>query len=402
MTSDSSLPVIGIRCDWDECLRGRDKEAWISYKYRAQPSVTGYLKLKDGKITSTEGFVVTRYTGKSVTIKHEASGTTTVFVAPLVSFPLHNRSCTRISVTSGGLGLSSGSQGELQIWETQRGVIRRTLEGHVGDIYQCLWFPSDVVVLGGGADWRTRIWCAQTGKCPVTLTGHTAPVTDMVIVERGRNVITTSKDGSARLWDVGESKCLAILCELTSSITCCVITSSNQLELPPCNELRSEREIGTAGKVLAIGCEDGTLLLITIEARAELARKILPAAVTAFSLLGNDTLAVGLENGQIHQISITKHLKTLRIIHESNSPVRALLGLDRLLLAGLTDGVCIGYPVPLSSKESIPPVRLQLTGSDFEPINDLASDGRGHVYVGARDGCVRKYQMGEILNEIYS
>ncbi|XP_046420097.1 proteasomal ATPase-associated factor 1-like [Neodiprion fabricii] len=400
MTANGNLPVINIRCDWDACLRGRDKEAWISYKYRDQLSVTGKLELRDGQISCSEGFTLMSYTGKSVTIKHTDSGTVTTFVAPLTSFPLHTKSCTRVSVTPGGLGLSSGSQGELQIWEVQRGVIRRTLEGHVGEIYQCRWFPSGVVVLGGGADWRTRVWCAQTGKCPVTLVGHTAPVTDMVIVERGRNVITASKDGSARLWDVGESKCLAVLCELTSSIIACAITSSNQLELPPNEEVLSDREIGTPGKVLALGCEDGTLALVAIAARAELGRKILPSSVSALSLVSNECLAVGLENGQIYLISIVRQLETLRVIHESNSPVRALLVYRDLLLVGQTDGVCIGYRLSSSNKDPISPVRLQLTGSDFEPINDLTSDGQDHIYVGARDGCIRKYQVGDIVERL--
>lgn len=79
----------------------------------------------------------------------------------------------------------------------------------------------------------------------------------------------------------------------------CAITSSNQLELPPNAEVQSEREIGTAGKVLALGCEDGTITLLAIAARAELARKVLTSGVTAFALLDNEHLAVGLENGQV-------------------------------------------------------------------------------------------------------
>lgn len=107
------------------------------------------------------------------------------------------------------------------------------------------------------------------------------------------------RDGSARLWDVGESRCLAVLCELHCSLTACAISASNQLELPPSGEVLSDREIGTAGKALAVGCEDGTLLLLAVAARAELARKTLPSAVNAFSLICPEVLAIGLENGQV-------------------------------------------------------------------------------------------------------
>ncbi len=51
--------------------------------------------------------------------------------------------------------------------------LQRTLEGHVGDIYTCRYFPSGIVVLSGGADLRLKIWSVQDGSCPRTLTGHT-------------------------------------------------------------------------------------------------------------------------------------------------------------------------------------------------------------------------------------
>ena len=108
------------------------------------------------------------------------------------------------------------------------------------------------------------------------------------------------RDGTARLWHVGESHCLGILCELqTTGISCCVLTSSNQLELPLAEEPLLEREVGTEEKVLAAGAEDGTLLLIGVRARAEMAKRILASSVTAITLVNNEILAIGLEDGQV-------------------------------------------------------------------------------------------------------
>ncbi len=72
-------------------------------------------------------------------------------------------------------------------------TLQRTLEGHVGDVYKCRFFPSGIVVLSGGADMQLKIWSAETGQCPVTLRGHTAAVTDMCIIDKGRNIISVSK-----------------------------------------------------------------------------------------------------------------------------------------------------------------------------------------------------------------
>ena len=51
--------------------------------------------------------------------------------------------------------------------------VQRNLEGHVGDVYTCRFFPSGIVVLSGGADMRLKIWSAEDGSCPRTLIGHT-------------------------------------------------------------------------------------------------------------------------------------------------------------------------------------------------------------------------------------
>ena len=50
-----------------------------------------------------------------------------------------------------GRGVSAGDDGFL-VWETNTGLIRRKLEGHVGDVYSAQLFPSGIVVLSCGAD----------------------------------------------------------------------------------------------------------------------------------------------------------------------------------------------------------------------------------------------------------
>lgn len=55
---------------------------------------------------------------------------------------------------------------------------QRSLEGHIGDVYTCRFFPSGLVMLSGGADFQLRIWSAETGECPVVLKGHSAGMLD--------------------------------------------------------------------------------------------------------------------------------------------------------------------------------------------------------------------------------
>jgi len=39
------------------------------------------------------------------------------------------------------------------------------LEGHVGDVQCCKFFPSGLVVLTGGLDTQLKIWSAENGEC---------------------------------------------------------------------------------------------------------------------------------------------------------------------------------------------------------------------------------------------
>ena len=53
---------------------------------------------------------------------------------------------------------------------------QRNLEGHVGDVYTCGFFPSGIVILSAGADMMVKIWSAETGACATTITGHKAGI----------------------------------------------------------------------------------------------------------------------------------------------------------------------------------------------------------------------------------
>ena len=137
---------------------------------------------------------------------------------------IHKKNVASLDVSPGGLGVSAGDDGSsLYVWETSRGVVRRNLEGHFGDIYNCKLFPSGIVVLSCGADMRIKIWSAEDGSCPVTLTGHSAAVTDTAIVDKGMNVVTTSKDGRIRIWSCGKGKCLDPPIQMNYVINCCDI-----------------------------------------------------------------------------------------------------------------------------------------------------------------------------------
>ena len=105
------------------------------------------------------------------------------------------------------------------------------LEGHIGDVNFCKFFPSGIVILTGAADLRLKIWSAEDGSSPVTLTGHTRGVNDACPVEKGKNVVSVGRDGQCKLFDVGESKCLATCAQYDTIINACAIQAFSSFNL---------------------------------------------------------------------------------------------------------------------------------------------------------------------------
>ena len=195
--------VFNIQPDWYLVLREENGKTWITFKERGQLGCHSQI-VSEGEsaddqsfnICCEDDFQLSKVTNRSIQITHsKAPGIVFKIIhAEKVFKSIHNKNVSSLDVSAGGLGVSAGDDGSsLFVWETSKGVVRRNLEGHYGDIYSCKLFPSGVVVLSSGADMRIKIWSAEDGSCPVTLTGHTAPVTDTAIVNKGMNIVSTSK-----------------------------------------------------------------------------------------------------------------------------------------------------------------------------------------------------------------
>ena len=50
--------------------------------------------------------------------------------------------------------------------------VLRNLNGHVGDILNCKFYPSGQVVLSCGSDYQLKIWNLLDGSCAASLKGH--------------------------------------------------------------------------------------------------------------------------------------------------------------------------------------------------------------------------------------
>ncbi|XP_023238754.1 proteasomal ATPase-associated factor 1-like [Centruroides sculpturatus] len=394
-TSIKKRPYLTIECNWENILRSTGGQVWVTCKrfqeigkhgnvWNVDTSSEGYPKVQ-----ASEGFRVINITKKTLNLMHEEPSCESLFVAPVLVFSdIHKKSIISLDVSLGGLGVSSSVDNKLFVWDTSNGEIRRVLNGHVWDVYSCRFFPSGIVVLSGGADMQLKIWSVETGDCPVTLRGHKAAITDTAIVDRGRNVISVSKDGTASLWDCGKSAHLDYIARFDNAINGCDISSVNVDQGHP-DKQPSEREIGTEGKLLVLGCEDGSLHTVGIHSRKLLHSYKFGTAVNCCKFISSSQVICGTQDGYIHLFEIHDLSEPLVTWEESQSPVLCILPYQQGFFAGRSDGTCMFYSINSDNM-------VQLTGPNIEPIYAIAVDNI-FLYTACRDAKIRKYKLPVVL-----
>jgi proteasomal ATPase-associated factor 1 len=415
LEKDRKSAILHIQPDWDVAFKGKDDSIWVSFKSRGTTSRHGTISRE--KRTSLdwhgdENFRVIRWRPDGpLLVEHKDSGLKTEFLAPNRIFKgIHLKAVNCVDVSGGGLGVSACTGGEVKIWDTDRGIARRTFEGHVDEATVCKFFPSGVVVITGGVDMRLKIWSAETGDNPVTMTGHAGAITDVAIIDKGRNVLSTSRDGRARLWDVGESSCLHEYDVGKGVINSCDLQQLEGL-CTETSEERSDREVGTEGKVLAVGCEAGRVSLIDVRSREVVKFVDVGDAVNVVRWAGSvdgSLLAVGCENGRMVFLDTRKFdaSSPTAVIHDSLSPIvsAAAISSPRVfngspgLALGRRDGTTAVYSVASLRRSSFSgdeaDVPLQLTGSDCDPIYGMATANGGEaVFTASRDSFIRRYNL---------
>ncbi|XP_071113260.1 proteasomal ATPase-associated factor 1-like [Haliotis cracherodii] len=386
-----------LQSDWQYSLREEKGRAWITYKGTNCPSVHGHLDTqgmsREGvpEVTGTDGFSVQNITKYTLTARYsgELGSLTRKFVAPQISFSaIHkqNKSVPCIDVTAGGLGVSCDSENKLLVWQTSDGEVRRRLEGHMGDVYTCQFFPSGVVLLSGGADMQMKIWSVETGKCAATLRGHTAGILETAVVDRGRNIVSCGRDGTAKLWDVGQSSVLTTFKDCGGIVNSCAVeVTENSIDLGAPDNPPSEREVSTEGRMLLLGCENATLQGYGLRSRQKIFELDCHSAVNVVTFLSDVQAVCGTQDGHLTVVDIRNVRVPVKEWQESRSAILSLLPHKQGFFASTGDGSCFFV-------DERQETRVELTGADCDPVYGTACDG-SHVYTSCRDGAIRRYSL---------
>jgi WD40 repeat protein len=153
----------------------------------------------------------------------------------------------------GKVALSGDDQGRVSLWNVERGVRMRVLDGHEGMVWSVSFGPDGSLAVSASADRTARLWDLETGELRQKLAGHTADVIGARFLPDGATVVTSSSDGSLRLWSVAEGRQLRVF----------------QGGGAPCSKL----DVSADGTRLLVGSNDGSVCLWDL-VRGTLVRRI--------------------------------------------------------------------------------------------------------------------------------
>ncbi|KAJ1905645.1 hypothetical protein LPJ81_001809 [Coemansia sp. IMI 209127] len=288
----------------------------------------------------------------------------------------------------GGLLVACGDDGVMDVYDTDEGTHRVRLDGHLGDVTCCQFFPSGQVVLSGATDMRLKVWSASDGTNPVTLVGHTAPITDTAIVGVGKNVMSAAKDGTVRLWHCGSAALLHTFelseqpvnkIELVSRSEQDISSSAYQQQQ---QQKDRENESETSGKLVAVACEDGRALLLDLYTRETVAElgSIGDPPVRAIAYdAAREIVFSGLSNGTVNVWSIAHPSAPVYAFKRGDtSPVSAVRLVrtsagDPLLCVGSEDGQLFLVAFSLAAGGTVASAEVveDLVAFDIDPIGQI-------------------------------
>lgn len=419
------------QADWDEVFQEKEPGSfWVSFR----PSVEEKALYDDVKV-SRQGSAVTfdcaqltasvEWRKRQLTLAPSSqSENKGVLQAPSSTWKqIHpNQRVLSMDVAPGGeLGVSGGSDSTVRVWHTKDGLMRRDLQGHVGEINLVKWFPSGKVILTGAQDLRLKIWDVMTGHCAATLQGHSGAVTGAVMIDRGRNLISTSRDGTALLWDVPTQQPISRYGYIAAdnAANACSLLAGPRPAWCPSGDDQQE----PSSPVLLVAKEEGSMVGWDVRSKRELFKWKANEALNC-CLVADDDVWAGGQDGTILRWDLRTQ-SLVETIQRSRAPILSLamrrdawtptlastevplstepapppadgtateavaprppVPQEKTLWVGTGDGLCFEWGV--DDKR----VHRDLTGSDCDHINSVVVLNDS-AFVACGDGTIRKYK----------
>lgn len=104
---------------------------------------------------------------------------------------------------------SSSDDNTVKIWDWERGILEKTLRGHVKAVTACAFdFSEGRYLVSASADSSIKIWDMKADfKCVKTLNGHENTVSHVIPSPDFRYIYSCSRDETIKRWEVDTGYC---------------------------------------------------------------------------------------------------------------------------------------------------------------------------------------------------
>ncbi|XP_075493406.1 autophagy-related protein 16-like [Primulina tabacum] len=217
--------------------------------------------------------------------------------------PAHEGGCSSIVFEyNSGMLVSGGQDKAIKIWDTNTGLLSRTLYGCLGSVLDLSVTHDNKAVIAASSANNLCVWDVNSGRVRHTLTGHVDKVC-AVDVSRvsNRNVVSAAYDRTIKVWDLQKGYCVNTL-----------IFHSN------CNTLCFSID----GQIICSGHMDGNLRLWDIQTGKLLSEVTAHAnAITSLSLSrsGSTILSSGRDN--LHNLFDIRTLEIFATLRANDNRV---------------------------------------------------------------------------------
>jgi WD40 repeat protein len=119
-----------------------------------------------------------------------------------------------VAFSADGQLLASGhADGSVVLWDVDRGVQSRTLEGHTAPVSSVDFGPDNATVASASHDKSVILWDVTTGQQRESLVGHTGVVTSVAFSSEGEVLASGSRDPGSQernviLWEATTGEAL--------------------------------------------------------------------------------------------------------------------------------------------------------------------------------------------------
>jgi WD40 repeat protein len=102
-----------------------------------------------------------------------------------------------------GRYLVSGNQDDTaEVWDTMKGTLLYTYDGHSGGINSVAWSPDGQEIASGSNDHTVRIWSPFTRKTLMVYSEHSDDIWSVAWSPDGKEIVSGSWDHTAKVWKV--------------------------------------------------------------------------------------------------------------------------------------------------------------------------------------------------------